>query len=175
MVTIMTDQLQVRSEQRQELLVRLPPTYGEAEVPRDADTGAVADQDAGLQEPRAESRGVFHLDEQEIRMRAGEPVAAPGQLRAEKRALLEDEPARAVLVLLVLERRQRGDLAQPVHVVGGADAVEAIDRRGVRHRVTNAQPGEPRDLRERPEHDQAGIAGEQRNTVGGLRGGAGSA
>src|SRR5262245_55682606 len=64
MVTIMTDQLQVRSEQRQELLVRLPPTYGEAEVPREADTGAVADQDAGLQEPRAESRGVFHLDEQ---------------------------------------------------------------------------------------------------------------
>ena len=44
---------------------------------------------------------------------------------------------------VVLEGGQGGDLAEPVHVVGGADAVETVDGLGAGHRVADAQTGQP--------------------------------
>ena len=81
------------------------------------DARAVPDQDPRLHEPGAQRRRVVDGDEQEVRVRARERVAAPFQRVAEKGPLL-DEAARPLQVLLVLQRGQCRDLGEPVHVVG---------------------------------------------------------
>ena len=129
------------------------------------DARAVPDQDPRLHEPGAQRRRAVDGDEQEVRGRARERSRALQRV-AEKGPLLDDEAARPLQVLLVLQRGQCRDLGEPVHVVGGAHAVEAIDRRGARHGVAHAESGEAGDLRERAEHDQAGIAREQGDAVG---------
>src|SRR3989449_4653804 len=156
----------VQLEQGQELFVRLAESDREPEVPGETYAGAVADQNTRLQESRAKRRGVGDGDEQEVRVRARKRVAPLRQLRAEKGPFLDHEPARALQVFLVLQCRQRRDLAEPVDIVGGADAIEAVDRLGARRRVPHAQSGQPGDLREGAEHDEPRVTGAPRYAIG---------
>ena len=131
----------------------------------EAHAGAVANQDPRAHETRPQARCVRDGDQQEVRVRGRERVAALGQPGAEVGALLEHESPRLFRVRVVLEGRQRRDLSEPVHVVGRADAIESIDRLHARHRVAHAQAREPRDLRERAEHDEARVALEEPDPV----------
>src|SRR5205823_14914066 len=63
--------------------------------------------------------------------------------------------SRLVPVLRVLEGGERRDLTEPVDVIGRAHAVQSVARLRGRHRISHPKARERRDLRERPEHDQA--------------------
>ena len=131
----------------------------------EADVGAVADEDARAQELLAQGRRLGDLHQQEVRLGRRERVAPPAEPLRQEPALLDDEAARALPVRLVLERGERRDLAEAVHVVGLADAVQPVQRLGAGDRVAHAEPGERRDLREGAEQDQPRVAPQQRDAV----------
>ena len=64
--------------------------------------------------------------------------------------------ARALDVLVVVERGQRGRLGQPVHVERMARALQIAGELGIGDAVADAHAGEPVDLREGAQHDRAG-------------------
>src|SRR2546425_5146709 len=155
-----------RLQDAEQLLVRLAEPERDPEVAGEADAGAVPHEDARAQELLPEGRRVGDLHDQEVRLRRREGVATRSQpLRAE-RALLEDEPSRLVPVLRVLEGGERRDLTEPVDVVGRAHAVQSVARLRGRHRVAHPEARERRDLRERPEDDEARKAPEEGDAVG---------
>ena len=92
----------------------------DAQMTGKADSGAVAHDEPGAEQPRSYGVGVGDAHEQEIRLRRWEPVPASGQLGGEERALLEHDAARAREVVLVLERGDGRDLAETIDVVGRA-------------------------------------------------------
>ena len=75
-------------------------------------------------------------------------------------------------VLVVVERRERRRLGQPVHVEGMARALEIAGELGIGDAVADAQPGEAVDLREGAQHDRAGPPRAATRARRGSRGGA---
>src|SRR5207253_7560419 len=101
-------------QQLQQALVDLPRADGDAQVTREADGGAVPNEDAAGEQTLARVPGVGDAHEQEVRLRRREGDTTVLEARREIRALLQDELARAGRVVRILQRRQRGHLAEPV-------------------------------------------------------------
>ena len=77
---------------------------------------------------------------------------------------------RALDVLVVVERRQRADQRERVHVERLADALHGLDHRRGRDGVADAETREAVELRERAQrHDRHVAVATQRDGVGVLR------
>src|SRR5206468_9786418 len=100
------------------------------------------------------------------RLRRREAEAAARQLAGEKCAPADYHVPGALPVGAILERGECGDLSETVHVVGRAHAIEPLGDLGGGYRVADAQAGEPRDLRKRPQQDEAGVVSQQCDAVG---------
>ena len=111
---------------------------------------------------------VAHPGQDEVRLGGRHRDATTAELRDQARALGEDQVARALDVRAVLQRRDRRDLAEAVHVVGRAHPVQPVDGLGAGDRVADPEPGEAGDLGERAQRDHRRPLGHEGRAVRGL-------
>ena len=85
----------------------------------EAHGGAVAHENAHLQQSHSQRLGMIaHARENEVGLRGRGRRSPLGQLRKEARALGEDEGARPLQMLRVVEGHHRRDLGEAIHVEG---------------------------------------------------------